>query len=143
MSHHPPPPLHFKSSFTISALYHSLSLPVCLLLVFHTHRHLSSPYLSFHALLTVNLFSCLVPHLAVLHFLFFPSVLSTAPSGHRSSFLWISMVSVHTQGKKHSVSYLGSRVCGLPAFYRFLLPSQSNFLPSPSLCVSLQAANGE
>lgn len=53
LSHHPPPPLHFKSSFTISALYHFPSPPVCLL-VFHTHRHLSSPYLSFHDLLTVN-----------------------------------------------------------------------------------------
>lgn len=110
MSHHPPPPLHFKSSFTISALYHSLSLPVCLLLVFHTHRHLSSPYLLFHALLTVNLFSCLVPHLAVLHFLFFPAVLSTAPSGHRSSFLWIfDGVCAHT--RKKTLSQLSWFTC--------------------------------
>lgn len=48
----PPLPLHFKSSFTISALCNFLSLPVCFLLVFHTHHHLSSPYVPFHALIT-------------------------------------------------------------------------------------------
>lgn len=68
MSYQPPPPLPFKSSFTISALCHFPSSPICLLLVVHTHRHLSSPSLPFHALLTVNLFSLLV-----LSFTFSPS----------------------------------------------------------------------
>lgn len=47
-------------------------------------------------------------------------MLSTAPSGHRSSFLWNPMVSLHTQ-KKRSVSSLGSCVCVLPSVFPFFL----------------------
>lgn len=77
-----PSPHQFVSSlfFTAAAAAAAASL-----------RHVV-PFLAF---LTVNLFSCPMHRL---------SVASTAPSGHRSSFLWISMVSVHKHTHTHTKS---------------------------------------
>lgn len=124
MSHHPTPPLHLKSSSTISALYHFLSLPVYHL-VFHTHRHLSSLYLPFRALLTSV---CLAPWCPVsLSF-----TISSSPPCYLQlhqaialpffGFRWCLCTR-----KQKTVSSLGSCVCVLPLFFPFFCRRLSPF----------------
>lgn len=142
LSYQPPPPLLFKSSFTISALCHFPSSPICLLLVVHAHRHLSSPSLPFHALLTVNLFSLLV-----LSFTFSPSRPCYLRLHQAIALPFFGIRWCLCTHKKNAQSALLVHVSvSCPPFSHFsyfLPPSQSNFLLSPSLGVSPQAANGE
>lgn len=112
--------------------YHfsALSLSIFTNLSSSCFSHPLLPIFSISAFLplsTVNLFSSLMPCLAVLHILFLSLILSSAPSAHLSSFLWNPTVSLHNPLGQLSCSVRLSR---LPYFHIFFLFSPISYCHS-------------